>query len=276
MPPYAPVGQCIYCRRSVYSEADQSRRLGDEHIIPRQLGGKLILPEASCQLHENMTSGFETKNTALYEPGRAHLGITGRKSRKTRSRLPAIVGDEPGMKALIPKSDHPGILMGFQFDFPGILLGRDPGGELSGRIQVAPAVPNLNERLRKSGALRFKLGNGVSAVDFRRMLAKIGHAFTAAELGLDGWSPLLLDAISGERLDYLPWLVGSAVGTEDEAAQDHEIKFVDFGPGLIVVRVRLFACRGLTSHYVVSGRTDGRRASSLYPLQISAVAVRKY
>lgn len=55
-PRYAPVGRCIYCGGTSYSEAHPGRRLGDEHIIPLQLRGTLVLPEASCKACEVITS----------------------------------------------------------------------------------------------------------------------------------------------------------------------------------------------------------------------------
>ena len=46
-----PVGVCIYCGRT--------EDLSDEHIIPLALGGRLVLPEASCSICAALTSAFE-------------------------------------------------------------------------------------------------------------------------------------------------------------------------------------------------------------------------
>lgn len=87
-PPYKRVGRCIYCPATVYSEDDPTRKLGDEHIIPLQIRGTVVLPEASCKACEAITSGLESKIAPLYSPGKYHLGIRGRKSRKERASLP--------------------------------------------------------------------------------------------------------------------------------------------------------------------------------------------
>jgi len=264
-PPYSSVGRCIYCPATRYAADEPGHKLGDEHIIAAQIRGTLILPEASCKACEILTSGLETQVTALYDPGRHHLGIKGRKTRKPKTRLPIRTEDGSGTEK-IDKENHPGAIFGFQFDFPGILLGLPPGGERTGRFQMAPAVSDFPERIRGLGRpFNLLIGNKVDAEIFRRVLAKIGHAFAVAELGLDGFTPLLLSAINGSRPDDLPWLVGSSTDEQDRGTgPEHEISFADLDPELVVVRVRLFARLGLSPHYVVAGR---RRSSVMtsYP-----------
>ena len=41
-------------------------------------------------------------------------------------------------------------------------------------------------------------GKGFGALAFYRMISKIGHAFTVAELGIGAFSPTLLNLIKGE------------------------------------------------------------------------------
>lgn len=254
-PPYAPAGRCIYCGSVVYSEDEPDRKLGEEHIIPLQLRGRLVLPEASCQACERLTTGFETKVTPLYEQGRYHLGITGRKRRKQRDHIPIIVG-EVGRKEKVPLKDHPGFFTGFRFPCPAILLGLEPSGVMSGQIQIAPAVRDLNERVRRLGEpFHIKLGNGVHAEDFARMLAKIAFSYAVAENRIGNYEPLLLPALRGTDLGQLPWLIGSPAGDLDRRSDDeHEIGFDDVHPDYLVVRIRLFAAYGLAPYYVVVAR----------------------
>lgn len=49
----APVGKCIYC--------NQTEDLTDEHVVPFALGGRLVLPDASCKKCAKITSAFEAK-----------------------------------------------------------------------------------------------------------------------------------------------------------------------------------------------------------------------
>lgn len=197
---------------------------------------------------------MESRIAPLYEHGRDHLGIKGRKSGRSRSKIPAIIGRK-GVKTKLNIADHPGTITGFLFEFPGILLGRGPGGDIAGKVQVAEIVPDFKDRLRRLGfPIRWTIGNGVSAENYSRALAKIGHSFAVAELGLNGFQPLLLEAIREGKADHLPWLVGSEIGSAGRSRNEHEVGFADLHSEFVVVRVRLFGNCGLAAHYVVAGR----------------------
>jgi len=104
---YDSVGKCIYCGSTAYAAGEPSHRLGDEHIIPQGIGGKLLLPEASCKNCERITSRLETKCVAsLFDPGRLHLGLRGRKS-KRRTMAPMNT-ERDGRVVKLPMEDHPG------------------------------------------------------------------------------------------------------------------------------------------------------------------------
>jgi hypothetical protein len=253
---YKPVGRCIYCGETAYSENDLNRKLGEEHIIPLSLGGTLILPEASCQKCEAITSRIETACMPLYNPGRYHLGLRARKSKRERKKLPVAIGNSDN-KILVDKHRHPGVLWGFRYVIPEILALPSPSGdEFSGNIIMAPAIPDFKERIAQMGApVSVKVGVGVSQSFFGRFLAKIAHAYTAAEIGLGEFSPLLIDIIFGRNTPSLSWLIGSPLGQDDQPTSlFHEIKFVDLSRTYITVMVRLFPDRQLPPYYVVSGK----------------------
>src|SRR5258707_13332584 len=88
---YAAVGKCIYCDAKVYSTrvGIRSTPFGDEHIIAEGLGGKLELPEASCQKCEHITGRIVEQDVLLrtLKSVRLHLGIRG----KARSSRPATL-----------------------------------------------------------------------------------------------------------------------------------------------------------------------------------------
>src|SRR5258708_6724877 len=48
---YSPAGSCIYC--------GSKENLSDEHIVPYALGGRWILPKASCSGCSSITAKFE-------------------------------------------------------------------------------------------------------------------------------------------------------------------------------------------------------------------------
>jgi HNH endonuclease len=255
---YNPVGCCIYCGSTVYSANEPARKLGDEHIIPQSIGGKDVLLEASCHNCERITSQLETKCVAaLFEPGRAHLGIYGRKRKKPRLKAPMQTGSE-GHIVQLALHDHPGILMMFRFSLPAALFCLDASEEITGQVMVAPAVSDLNERIKRTAAgLHFRLGGGISAETFGRMLAKIAHAFAVAELGIDGFKPLLPPVIIGDPPYRLARFVGSGLTDEPKSKDCHEtgISYPHDvqGTKLVQVRIRLFGDRSCPAHYVVAG-----------------------
>lgn len=254
---YDSVGRCIYCGSTVYAEGEPSHPLGDEHIIPQGIGGKLLLPEASCKNCERITSRLETKCVAaLFDPGRLHLGLRGRKSkRRTTASMHSVTS---GQVVKLPLEDHPGILMMFRFSMPAALLCVNPNDEITGNVVVAPAVSDLNRRIKSTpGGLQFRLGGGVSAETFARFLAKIAHAYATATLGADGFTPFLPSVIIGEPPYHLARFVGSGVIEERKSTERHEIQLTPMkdlrGTDLIMVRIRLFGDRDCPSHYVVAG-----------------------
>ena len=53
---YAPLGRCMYCDSDGGGLA-----LTTEHIIPGGLGGRLELPESSCQMCQELTQDLERR-----------------------------------------------------------------------------------------------------------------------------------------------------------------------------------------------------------------------
>jgi hypothetical protein len=105
---FNPVGRCIYCDAQRYSEA--RKRFGDEHIIPEGPGGRLILPEASCQRHERITNQSEQfcqRNTMI--AFRCKLGIKLKRCKDKRAKaLPAdFLIDHSWQLRNVPLADYP-------------------------------------------------------------------------------------------------------------------------------------------------------------------------
>lgn len=242
---YAPVGRCIYCGEPATS---------DEHIIARALGGSLLLPQASCEACAKITSAVEDHCLAkMYASARRQFGLpTYHKKRARRPR--SLVLD--GVDVPVADPDYPGLIVSLGFDAPSILGLSPPAPEvLRGHVAVG-MLPEFGERLnrvrRGSQAVSFR--TGLEAHVYGRMLAKIGHAYAVAELGLNGFKPLLPDIIRQPESPFIGRLVGGSFGHGGEGEDLHEIRIDErVGPGLVVVQLRLFADRDLPSYWVVAG-----------------------
>jgi hypothetical protein len=257
---YDPVGRCIYCRTD-----GLPGRLTLEHIIPESLGGMLELPEASCHDCQVITGAFEGENVGrLFRPIRRQFNFPSKsrgKARRVQRQKETFIVKIDGINRNIPINEYPGLITSFVFTLPTILLGIPPTGEsFTGAISLG-MLPEFGERLN---ALRAKYGNYVelptpgSAEAVGRLLAKIGHAYAVAEIGLDKFKPYLLGIIRNQDPYLLHHLVGSAAGTPPLSEDLHEIEILppeSFGAGkLIVVKIHLFSnYPGIAVHYVVAG-----------------------
>ncbi len=78
---FPPAKQCIYCGKT-------DGNLTDEHIIPLSLGGRYILPKATCQTCQNYTSKMELAVARHYlGVPRVVAGIRSRRPNKRPSKV---------------------------------------------------------------------------------------------------------------------------------------------------------------------------------------------
>jgi hypothetical protein len=263
---YPPVGKCIY-----HDGTDWTGKLRLEHIIPESLGGMLLLPDATCKACADVTSAMEGQNAGrLFRPIRRQFNFPSKQRGRARQQAReqehfVVVIDE--RRRHIPTAEFPGLLVSFAFPLPTALLGILPDFKsFAGRVSLA-MLPEFIERFT---ALRAKYGQNISlptAVSFPsfanaeavgRLLAKIGHAYASAEIGIGRFRPYLLGIIRDQDPMLLHHVVGSAVGKVPASDDLHEIDILPPGqigdPKLIVVRIRLFAnVPDMTVHYVVAG-----------------------
>ena len=257
---YPPAGKCIYCGTD-----GAPNRLSDEHIIPESLGGMIVLPNASCKACADVTSAMEGQTASrLFRPIRRQLRFPskgrGRARRDAREKEQFVIKIR-GRKRHISATEYPGLLVSFVFPLPTILLGIEPDfSSFTGGVSLA-TLPEFGERLN---LLRARYGENIefpifgSAEAVGRLLAKIGHCYAVAEIGIDHFRPYLLGIIRDQDPMLLRHVVGSAEGNAPTGADLHEISVLSpdgFGdPKLIIVRVHLFAnVDGMAVHYVVAG-----------------------
>lgn len=256
---YPDVGRCIYCGR----RPRPGETFGEEHIIPLCFGGNLILPSASCPCCEKKTSGFETHCfNGMVMTVRPHLGIRARQ-RSFSTRGPVLIDHGSHTRSRsVPLHEHPGALIVPILPYPTALVGALPIDRdipLPSHAAIRPMTPDLPTRAQKVMDGRgINLAKALKAVEFYRLLAKIAHAYTTAELGVGGFKPCLLSLIlRARRPMFADHFVGSTYTDDPRSPRLHDVHFVSpikDGPfEMIVVRIRLFASLSMPTHYAVAG-----------------------
>ncbi len=244
-PQFKPANRCIYC-------GDRNEPLSREHIIPYGLNGNFTLKNASCDNCANITKRFEEE----YLRGpiwavRSLLKFTSR--RPAPETIPLNVGST---QVLIPPYDYPAVLILPALDTPGIMQNLQPGCEI--RCNYWTRVFQVDAaKLRKYGVLE-AWSTPTYLPNLARNLAKIAHAYAAAELGVDGFEPFLLDIIlNGSEK---PWfLVGGYLDIPPAAEKGslHSVELLSYTvedmPDLLVAEIRLFAEYGAPVFRVVVG-----------------------
>ena len=260
---YTPAGCCIYCGAREWSPG-RARKLGDEHIIPEGLGGKLLLPECACQACEKETSQVELECLrGGFFAARAQKGFGKKRKRKPRYLPLSIRSDNRTVVELIPIEEYPGIIVTFLFDVPDVLLDAAPTTKcLSGgvAIGVLPTFGKLLAKYLPQGSVTFVPPRATATSQhLGRMLAKIAHSYAVAERGLDGFVPFLPPIILGRDIRYIAHYVG---GTREipQCAPEHyrlALKSVQSlsGQNYLMATIRLFSdIQGMPEYWVVVGQ----------------------
>jgi hypothetical protein len=263
LPDYQAVGECIYCGARAYSEKPDVRRhpLGAEHIIADGLGGKLELPQASCQKCEDITGGIVERDILLrtLKALRMHLKIRGKRGSSKPATLPLTKTDDGRDEVIqMPVDDYPVIFSMPAMGVPGIFIGAPGGDQRAYGFRLV--ILNYDERkLRKTYGIHSFASPHWDTHMLYRMIAKIGHAFAVAELGRNNFKPLLLDMIlngTPEAFNH----IGGEPDLERHPASEalHELGLGyqrANGKEYVVARVRLFAKQHGPIYYVVVGES---------------------
>jgi hypothetical protein len=245
---FVPANRCIYC-------PDSKPPFTREHVIPRGMGGGMILPKASCAKCQEIIKEIETY--CMRGPFLSHrLGrglVNYLKDLGNNIRMPIIIDGKRHEKEF-PTSQYPHFLILPRFAEPPRML-TDGVAE---QIRVASfSLWGVEEELR---ALHAE-GNAILVenydVDkFGRALAKMAHGYIAGLLRLENFEPLLPTYILGEAPQRAGLLIGD--WPEDYMAKPsgvlHQIghAFADWGARVLVqVRIRLFAEHQYTPIYRV-------------------------
>lgn len=259
---YPQAGRCIYC---------DDPPIGEEHIIPRNIGGRLILPMASCKACEKTVGLFEDRCAkSFFGIPRAHLGIKGRKSKRPAQSVHAdVIG---GGSLRIPISEHPGWIFYYLFWPPRILLGlpnHDDYRTIAGRITASAMTLDVVDRQKRLGT-PIIAGRNLDAMMLAKQIAKIAHAFVCAEaieLAIPSFKPYLIPIILGEVDAFPAYFIGGLLSEQGErpelrprSTERHEISWHTetsaTGANLAVVSMRLFADLDTPTYCAVAGELD--------------------
>ena len=246
------VGRCIYC--------PGTERLSDEHILPDGMGGRVVLPDASCEECRKMTCKFEQHVLrGMLWPLRVAMGVRGTKRRipnKIQSYVPNVEDDGATLQTRSPDDVAAKAVFPVFSHGPGMLEGRPRDAPCDADF-VLIMDPKAIERAEERGE------HGVTIFahekSFMRMLAKIAYAHAVSSYGVDGFEPFLLDIIAGRANDY-PFFIGGDIelGSDNERGEDEREIWLalSFNPftGLILVKMRFFASQGAPIYTVVTGR----------------------
>jgi hypothetical protein len=94
------------------------------------------------------------------------------------------------------------------------------------------------------------------------MLAKIAHAFAAAEVGLSNFKPLLTDLILGHSNTPFHWIGGDSERAPNSKFDLHELGLATFRKGqteYLIIGIRLFIPYRMPQYAVVTGELSRPR-----------------
>jgi len=111
---------CIYC--------GAKENLSDEHIIPKALGGRWILPQASCSGCSAITSAFEgVCARPILGPLRLYYGFPTRRKKSRPKTMPLKVKltseQQDWSEVNVKQEDYPFLVLLPQYDLPEELTG---------------------------------------------------------------------------------------------------------------------------------------------------------
>ena len=220
---YAPLDRCLYCA--------ETENLSKEHIIPLGFGGELVVPRASCTVHQKATCKVEDFVLRKYLCAlRSHLGLPSRNPlHRPDGYMLKLRRGAHSWKRKVKLADHPGLVRFMMFvDPPGRILDRARQQETWSVCFIdAQIFPDVAARLARLGADGFEDKVTINAMSIARMIAKIGHAFAVAELGFDAFEELYVAHLIGaDAQDWNYWVGGYDRGRDLQPRELHELRFL--------------------------------------------------
>lgn len=203
MPKLDPVDRCIYCGAST--------GLTDEHIIPMSLGGRLVLPAASCSDCCDQTKRFEqTVARDMYWALRLRLGIKGRRSKERPKTWPLQIMHECGgaTASNVEVAELPLIYLVPRLLRPGVREGRplEAVSSPAMSIEAKGDQATISRLMKRMEAGRLEYSLTFHWASFFRLIAKAGHAYAYGVLGRDTLEFLLPEIVLGSMEHAGHWI----------------------------------------------------------------------
>lgn len=209
----------------------------------------MVLPKASCGRCEGAISVVEaTLMNADFEPARIHFGLAKKSAKRNKQKLKLgfAFENQPPTQRYLHKDEHPSALVIPDYDHPGIMRGAAVDEPFSYRylIRSLIEIDDFKKRLAHIGASApFGTRSPLHFVLFGRMLAKIAHALTVAEVGLDKFTPCLTDIILNGSMHGFKYYIGT-LGESRPAPTMHNAKIgmrIDREHLMVYADIQLFS-----------------------------------
>lgn len=214
---FDPVGKCIYCGTSTCDPSDPSARLTDEHIVPKALGGDIVLREASCLKCKYEIGLVEDRVIQKLESARLRLRLGRGQGKKRTVKLNSAVEGVPGKTFIaLDKIPH-GVALLTMHGLPGLI-------SLNPNLPDSPAGNKLmigfmeTEWWKKADALsqshyentggKLAIWSTPDSMDMARLIAKIGHSYICKNVGYERFVPFLTEIILGKTTTSVSSYIG--------------------------------------------------------------------
>jgi hypothetical protein len=250
-----PVGYCIYC-----GARPPATVMSDEHVVPRGLGGGLIIKRGSCEDCRKTTQKFEEACLrGSFLPFRVKAGLQKPTNKDRPKKLRLKIGKDL-TDAMVDVEDFPHWLHMPRFSEPGIFSQRDHGLDtIELRMETFANPSKLDDYAGKHGGqisedVEFQLK------PFCQMLAKIAHGFSLFTHGPENFRPILTDLIRGLD-DDIGYYIGERplpIGIPENLFANSAHKFFSSimplnGVNFICTYVQLLATYSAPTYCVVTG-----------------------
>lgn len=251
-------GVCIYCGAS-------GVHLGDEHVVPRSLGGALVLKGASCRKCEDITKKFE-QQVAREMWGEARIAFDAPSKRKReRPKLLSMKSEDgQGSSTRIPAEEFPAGLIFYYMGKAGYLQGLPEDMDISHQwVLKVSDDDDRRERFIQKYKRNPVIGFRHVPYDFGRQLAKIGYGQVLTSLAPSDFTPACLPYILGTKAN-ISYIVGGTTESEPPD-QGYGYKLQTAGIGttqhlILVALVRLYANFHSPEYHVIVGEVQGEEA----------------
>ena len=227
---YPAVGRCIYC--------GSAAGLTEEHIVPYALGGRWVLPESSCKACSKITGKFEGQLCrTILGPLRMLFNMPTRRPKERPRHLPLKVKYPTSTDwdiAYVHRDVCPFLIGLPLYPTPDALTGQvTQENRTAATSQIwlrgggfwNDRDKHLQWLCEMLGAVQVMPEAHIPVEPFCLTLLRIAHAFSVAELGLNGFKPFLTEMIRERDLSNRAQVLGGGAGNERPGDVLHEVGF---------------------------------------------------